>query len=426
MAGPQAASKTSALESSAWKASTASSLLGPPQILPLVERFFEGLHRPVRKNLVLLVSAFVTLTAVLRSGYGALTLASVARALPLATSFKDRYKRLNRFLDNPFFDPQGLTEGLFSLLWGRASTPTILPVILDQSPVGAAQLLLAGIPQAGRILPLALWIFTYQDIQNQPERTKSQNFLERIFILRLLEAAPPLLTLCMILDRGYARVSLMEELLWQPRVFFVLRTNPKVTIQRKKHGRWKRCPIGSLRLHHGQPRRLERILYRGQKPIELDLVIYYEPGNKEPWYLLVPPGSADWFPTTEVVALYRRRMSIEQGFRDFKTHLGVRGLQLQVRITERVQRLLQAFTLAYALIVSLGMSRVAQEARQRLEDPRCAPRHATTKILSARTIAALLLCGLCTELLQSLTMTINQLIHRTLVGQGLYHIPLIL
>lgn len=426
MARRQAASKASALESSAGKAPTAGSLLGPPQILPLVERFFEGLHRPVRKNLVLLVSAFVTLTAGLRSGYGALTLASVARALPLATSFKDRYKRLNRFLDNHFFDPQGLTEGLFSLLWGSPSTPTVLPVILDQSTVGAAQLLLAGIPQAGRILPLALWIFTYKDIQNQPERTKSQNFLERLFILRLLEAAPPLLTLCLILDRGYARVSLMEELLWQPRIFFVLRTQRKVTIQRKKHGRWRRCPIGSLRLRHGQPRRLERILYRGQKPIELDLIIYYEPGNKEPWYLLVPPGSADWFPTAEVVALYRRRMSIEQGFRDFKTHLGVRGLQLQVRITERIQRLLQAFTLAYALIVSLGMSRVAQDARQRLEDQRCAPRHATTKILSARTIAALLLCGLCTELLQSLTMTINQLIHRTLVGQGLYHIPLLL
>ena len=80
MAGRQTASKASALESSAWKAPTAGSLLGPPQILPLVERFSEGLHRPMRKNLVLLVSAFVTLTAVLRPGYGALTLTSVARA----------------------------------------------------------------------------------------------------------------------------------------------------------------------------------------------------------------------------------------------------------------------------------------------------------------------------------------------------------
>jgi hypothetical protein len=137
----------------------------------------------------------------------------------------------------------------------------------------------------------------------------------------------------------------------------------------------------------------------------------------------IPPGSADWFPSAEVVALYQWRMSVEQGFRDFKTHLGVRGLQLQVRITERVQRLLQAFTLAHAHIVSLGMSREAEEARQRLEDRRCTARQATTRILSARTIAALLLCGLRIEVLQSLTVTINHLIHRTLAGQGLYHIP---
>jgi len=206
----------------------------------------------------------------------------------------------------------------------------------------------------------------------------------------------------------------MLELLRQPKTSFILRTQGKVMVWRKKHGRLRKCPIHRLRLHHGQPRRLERILYRGQHPIELDLVIYYEPGHKGPWYLLVPPGSADWLPKEKVVTLYRRRMSIEQGFRDFKTHLGVRGLQLQVRITERVQRLLQAFTLAYALIVSLGMSRVAQEARQRLEDRRCTARHETTQILSARTIAALLLCGLCAELLQSLSITIDRLLLLTL------------
>lgn len=426
MAGVQAAFKNSSIDSFPPSSAETFFLLGPHRITPLVERFFGCLHRPVRKNLVLLVSAFVTLTAALRSGYGALTLASVARALPLPTSFKDRYKRLNRFLDNRFFDPQGLTEGLFTVLLGIASTQAFIPVILDQSTVGAAQLLLAGIPQAGRILPLALWVFTHQDIHNQPERTKSQNFLERVFLLRLLEAAPLQFTLCFILDRGYARVSFMLELLRQPRTSFILRTQGKVIIERKKNGRWRKCPIRSLRLRYGQPRRLERILYRGHHPIELDLIIYYEPGHKGPWYLLVPPGSADWLPKEEVVTLYRRRMSIEQGFRDFKTHLGIRGLQLQVRLTERVQRLLQAFTLAYALIVSLGMSRVAQEARQRLEDRRCTPRHETTQILSARTVAALLLCGLCAELLQSLTTTIDRLLLGTLMGQGLYHIPLLL
>jgi hypothetical protein len=118
-------------------------------------------------------------------------------------------------------------------------------------------------------------------------------------------------------------------------------------------------------------------------------------------------------------------MSIEQGFRDFKAHLGVRELQLQVRISERIQRFLQTFTLAYAIIVSLGMIRV-EEARQRLEDRRCTARHATTRIPSARMIVAMLLCGLCTKLLQSLTVPVNQLVHRIPADKGRYHIPLLL
>ena len=49
-------------------------------------------------------------------------------------------------------------------------------------------------------------------------------------------------------------------------------------------------------------------------------------------------------------------MQIEQGFRDFKTHLGVRGLRLQVRVAERLGRLLVGFCLAYAVLLLLGSS----------------------------------------------------------------------
>jgi hypothetical protein len=68
----------------------------PDQIRPLIDRFFSGLGRPVRTNLGRLVEAFVALTSLLRSCTGALSLAAVARALPLETAFKHRYKRLTR------------------------------------------------------------------------------------------------------------------------------------------------------------------------------------------------------------------------------------------------------------------------------------------------------------------------------------------
>jgi hypothetical protein len=401
-------------------------LFGAARIRPVIDRFFESLHRPVRHNLALLVEAFVTLTAALRSGNGELPLAAVARALPRPTAFKARYKRLNRFLDNPLFDPPGLTEGLFGVLLGLAATPAVVPIRLDQSAVGAAHLLLAGLPLAGRILPLARMTLTYADIQNRPEREKRQNFIARLFFLQLLESAPASLGLGFILDRGYARVSWLGERLAQPRATFSLRARRNVVIERCKRGRWTRCRMGSLRAPHGEPRRLERIRYRGRKPIELDRVIYSERGHKEPWYLRLPPGSAARLPPAEVVARYRRRMPIEQGFRDFKTHLGVRGLRLEVRISERVQRLLMAFTLASALIVALGMSRLAEAARVRLEDGRATARHRTTRILSVRTVAALLLCGLCAELLARLAATVDRLLARTLAGAGLYHVALTL
>lgn len=381
-----------------------------------------GLSVPVRKNLTLVVLALCSLTASLRSGNGDLTLAAVARALPLETSFRQRYKRLGRFLDNRLFDPLGLSEGLFAILLGMAVTATAVPVILDQSTVGTAELLLAGIPQAGRVLPLGLMTFTYADLRRRPHREKSQNFLERMFFLRLLEAAPSGLTLVFILDRGYARVHLMLELLSQPMAFFVLRTRRNVVIERWHRGRWVRTRIGALRAPPGRPVRHARIRYRGEKPIEVDLVIYYEPGHKEPWYLVVPPGSAARLSDDQVVSLYRQRMLVEQGFRDFKTHLGIRGLRLQVRISERVQRLLMAFTLAYALVVSLGMTKIAQAARPRLEDRRASQRHGTDRILSARTVAALLLGRMCMELFSQVLATLDRLLAGVLAGQGLYRL----
>lgn len=391
------------------------------QIRNLIDHFFHALRRPVRTNLAFLVEAFVALTSLLRSCNGELSLASVARAMPLSTSFKQRYKRLSRFLDNRLFDPQGVAQGLFGVVVGLQRRRTI-PVVLDQSTLGGeAQLLLAGVPFAGRVLPLGLMTFTYEDIRQRPQREKSQNFVERLFFLQLLEAAGGA-TLCFILDRGYARVSLMSELLSQPGSTFILRTRRDVTIDRRTPKGITRCKIGSLKAHSGRPRRLEAILYRSDKPIELDLVIYYESGHKEAWYLLVPPRSRDVLPDHDVVALYRQRMRIEQGFRDFKTHLGLRGLKLEVRVSERVQRLLLAFALAYALVVALGVSKIAEEARTRLEDSRATPRNGTQRILSARSLAALLLSGLCRELLIRLAATIRRLVARAMAGDGLYHV----
>lgn len=40
-----------------------------------------------------------------------------------------------------------------------------------------------------------------------------------------------------------------------------------------------------------------------------------------------PPHSEAFLPINTVLRLYRERMQVEQSFRDFKTHLGLRGLR---------------------------------------------------------------------------------------------------
>jgi len=121
------------------------------------------------------------------------------------------------------------------------------------------------------------------------------------------------------------------------------------------------------------------------------LIICRDPAFQEPWYLLVPPGSHRPLPTASVVALYRQRMHIELTFRDWKTHLGIRGLRLEVDIAPRLERLLLALTVAYTLAVLLGAGPAARWVRADCEVLRTTPRHGTRRRLSALTVGILLL-----------------------------------
>jgi hypothetical protein len=123
----------------------------------------------------------------------------------------------------------------------------------------------------------------------------------------------------------------------------------------------------------------------------VDLVVYHDPDFKEPWYMVVPPGSSDLLSTDDVVALYSDRMHIELTFRDWKTHLGLRGLRLEVDKAVRLSRLLLALTAAYILAVLMGAVAAANEVRRRCEALQRTPRHGTRRRLSALSIGILML-----------------------------------
>jgi len=343
-----------------------------------VGRAFGSLRRTVQKNLAVSTVAFLRILGAARSGNGQLSLAAVARVLPTAGTAHARGKRLHRFLETRQLDPRGVTEGLARLIFGRKGHG-LWPILFDQTKSGSTQALLAGVPFEGRALPLSVYTFAYP--WNEPA-VDSQNQLERVFLLDLERSLPEGVRGVFIGDRGYARAALLRQCRQDGRLFVIRgRAGTRVEYEGRN------CKLGELGFSPGRAVRYRGVRYQAQERVLVDVVAFHEPGFKEPWWLLVPAGSEKLLRTATVVALYRERMQVEHSFRDFKTHLGLRGLKLRVRVTERTGRLLLAFCIAYCLALVLGVSAEALQARADLEVPRRRPRHGTCRTLSVLSLA---------------------------------------
>jgi len=149
--------------------------------------------------------------------------------------------------------------------------------------------------------------------------------------------------------------------------------------------------LGRLHAPLARALRYANVLYHSHRKIPVDVIVCYDLAYEEPCYLLVPVAFRTLLEADLVVELYRERMRIEQSFRDLKTHLGLRGLDLQIDIAPRMDRLLLTFCLAYVLCVLLGESTSIQQARRWFEIRRRTAHHGTRRTQSALSIAMLIL-----------------------------------
>ncbi|MBM4352090.1 MAG: transposase [Deltaproteobacteria bacterium] len=337
---------------------------------------YRGMIRvTILKNIALVTYALVTLYHGARGGNGWLSKAALARCLPLGTGPKEREQRLYRFLGNLRLTPELLIPLHIALACGTRLRER-LPMILDQTTIRGIETLLIGLVFEGRVLPIAFSCFMNKFIH------KSQNILEHSLILAAMSCFPVEFRPLLILDRGYARVSLLIHLR-EEGIPFLCRAKRSVMVYLNGKGQ----TLGRFKIKPGQLLRYS-VLYHSQKKEPLDLIIYFGKGYKDPWYLLVPAGTS--LTAQEIVELYAKRMSIEQGFRDWKTHLGVRGLIFYgVNPAPRLTRLLLAFSLSYLLCLALGSTEEALVVRAFVEIRRRKPRHGTTRTLSVLSIGIL-------------------------------------
>jgi hypothetical protein len=385
-------------------------------IRSLIESYFPCLRRPVRKNLSRLTCAFLHLAWSVRFGYGGLHLTSIARVLPKGKKFKSSYKWLSRFLKCKYFDASSLAECMLAVILGQKPPPWVI-VLVDQTTVNGVEVVNAAIPFQGRAVPVAWVDFEYPWKTLHPP---SQNTIERYLLTWLGLAVPRGVRLILIFDRGYARVELIKDLN-QGQQPFLIRARSNVIVQTEVRGRQQRLSLGRLPHRTGCPIRYRHVLYHSRKAEPVDVIVYREKGFQEPWFLIVPPDSESWLPTEEVVRLYRQRMQIEQCFRDWKSHLGLRGLHLQVEKSERLLRLLMGFTLAYLIVLLLGQDRFAEQLRPHFEQERHKPRHGTRKVLSVLSMALYLLSDSRWE--QQARKRLIEILARLAQGRGVALLP---
>ncbi len=358
-----------------------------PEQAPSIERVLQllsstapELGRWLSLGLALLTVAMLQLWRGARSGNGWLTLCALSRTLPLDENEKARSKRLYRLLRKPSLNGTEMTPFLVRLALGKQPRGWV-PIVVDQTTLHGTQVIMAGVRVACRVLPVAFACFEYVKIR------KSQNILEESLLQLITACLPPPCKPVFVMDRGYARASLLKKLRSSLNIPFVLRGRCNTIV---RLGR-RRISLGRLPRQAGKARRFCNVAYQDSAQEPVDVVVFHDPQFKEPWFLLVPAGSEAQLPTDDVVQLYRERMHIELTFRDWKTHLGVRGLRLEVDTSARLGRLLLALSTAYILVVLLGSGEIAPRVRAHCEVQRSKPRHGTRRRLGALAIGILAL-----------------------------------
>jgi hypothetical protein len=349
------------------------------RVLHLLAGAAPELGRWLSLGLALLTVAMLQLWRGARSGNGWLTLCAISRTMPLDEDEKARSKRLYRLLRNSSLDGTEMTPLLVRLALG-ANPRGWIPIVVDQTNLRGTQVIMAGVRVAHRVLPVAFACFEYEKIR------KSQNIIENSLLLLIAACLPPGCKPIFIMDRGYARASLLKQLRTL-NIPFVVRGRSNTIVRTRR----RRISLGRLSRRSGRASRHSNVAYQDTAQESVDAVVFHDPGFKEPWFLLVPAGSEAQLPTDDVVQLYRERMHIELTFRDWKTHLGVRGLRLEVDAAPRLGRLLLALSIAYIIAVLLGAGEIAARIRAHSEVLRSTPRHGTRRRLGALSIGILAL-----------------------------------
>lgn len=302
-----------------------------------------------------------------------LTVTDIGRSIPSQTSHKHNIKRADRLLSNPHVHRESMEvyRALCQLLIGPQTRPVILIDWSDMDEYKQHFVLRAALVARGRAVTL------YEEVHTNA--TKEKLVTHKQFLQQLKDLFPAHCCPILVTDAGFRTTwfSAVAALGWD----WVGRVRNRHYLRWTSGGRWfdAKCCYQSA---SSRSKYLGEGVLTIRNQIKCQLVIYKDPlkgrkhknrlgdiaanaysrkkakSQREPWLLAtsLPPSSTL---AKKVVNLYRRRMQVEEGFRDLKSHRFGLGLNYhRTRSAARLQMLLLIADLALMVLWLLGLATV--------------------------------------------------------------------
>jgi hypothetical protein len=322
-----------------WQRGGMAMLMSPEE----VERFVIELLDPVfHKKLCISIAHAVTGLLASRS----LTVADIGREMARAreTSGKHGIKQVDRLLGNGKFDLDlGFRATVPRLLGERAR----IVVTLDWTEYGRdkqSRIALNLVSEHGRATPL-MWR-TVSD-RHLKDRMREH---ELDLLWALWELVPEGVQVIVLADRGFGDASLYTTLSEELGFDYVIRFRDVIHVHRdgQEHAEQARDLIDD----EGEPRLYRNVRVTHKKVPVPAIVTVWDLAMKSAWSLATSLGDAE---AEEVVALYGRRFTCEENFRDEKDwRFGMAARHLTIKNPARRDRLLFVYMIATLIWTTLG------------------------------------------------------------------------
>lgn len=297
------------------------------------------MHRSRQKAVIKVTQALL--------GTSRLTLTSLGRHLPGRCQQKNKIKCVDRLLGNPRLHKEiiGVYRALcHGVLRGR-ERPVILVDWSDCTPGRKHLMLKAAVAIEGRALTLYEEVHPLKDY-NKP--AVHMDFLHHLAVILPEECRPIVIT-----DAGFRGpwFEAVRRLGWD----FIGRVRNKIHIDPGMKGKW--FTLKELyRRATGKVRALGESWLSRKYPYDAHLYLLRKKGHKDPW-LLATSLSPEQYPARQVVALYGKRMQIEETFRDLKDARFSLGMTLaRTHSLARQQVLLLLGALAMLALWLVGLA----------------------------------------------------------------------